>query len=97
MFSLAGHLGKFVSEIESGMKASELIEWQAEYNIDPWGERRADLRSGIVASTVYNVNRGRGPSMKASEFMPDFEDKEPQTVAEMQARLLLATGARIHG
>ncbi len=86
-----------ISDIETKMSAAELMEWMEDYNTEPWGERRADLRAGIIASTVYNMQRGRGPAMKASDFMPDFDEKEPQTVAEMQARLLVATGAKLNG
>lgn len=86
-----------VARLSDEMTARELGEWQAMYNISPWGERRADLRAGIIASTIYNVNITRGKSMKAADFMPDFEPKKPQSVSEMQARLLTATGARING
>ena len=72
-----------------------MMEWMAFYNIDPWGETRADLRAGIIASTTYNVQRGKGQARKASEFMPDFEEKEEQTIETMKIKLLSATGAKI--
>lgn len=88
-------LGKTLGEIES-IPAREMMEWRAMYDIEPWGERRADLRAGIVASTTYNVNRGKGPAASATEFMPDFEEKKPQSVAEMQARFLTVSGAKLN-
>ena len=72
------------------------MEWRALYEVEPWGERRADLRAGIIASTTYNMHRGRGPALKADDFMPDF-DRKPQSVSEMQAKILQQTGAKING
>ena len=47
----------------------ELYEWMAFYRIEPFGEERADLRAGIVASVLANANRRKG----AKAFMPrDF-------------------------
>lgn len=41
------------------------------YRLEPFGDERADLRAGIVASTVANSNRGkRGKITKATDFMP---------------------------
>ena len=34
---------------------TEFQEWCLYYQIEPWGEDRADLRAGIVASTLHNV------------------------------------------
>jgi len=70
------------------------MEWIVYYDLSPWGEKRADLRSGIIASTVYNTARGRNSqAMKAADFMPDFGDEEPQTIEEMQEQLL--AGAKL--
>lgn len=50
---------------------AELREWMAFYRLEPFGDERADLRAGIVASTVVNVNRGkRGKATKPTDFMP---------------------------
>ena len=46
-----------------------MAEFIALDRVDPWGEWRADLRSGVIASTIANVNRGK----KAEAFTPkDF-------------------------
>jgi hypothetical protein len=34
-------------------------EWQAFWNVAPFGDERADLRAGVVAAQVFNVHRGR--------------------------------------
>ena len=67
-------LGCTVRELLHGIESKELAEWQAYYNLEPWGEERADLRAGIVASTIANVFRGKGsPPKKPKDFMPDFK------------------------
>ena len=63
-----------VSELLAKMPSSEFTEWAVIYSIDPWGETRADLRAGIIASTTANVHRGKGKkAYAADEFIPDFD------------------------
>jgi len=50
------------------MPATELTEWALFYEQHPFGEFRADLRSGIVASTIAQVNGNK--NAKPSDFMP---------------------------
>lgn len=46
-----------------------MAEFIAFDRIDPWDEKRADLRAGVVASVIANVNRGK----KTKAFTPlDF-------------------------
>lgn len=55
------------------MLHSEFVDWQAYYRLEPFGEWRADVRSGIVASTMANIWRGKnGRRMSAKDFMPEF-------------------------
>ena len=56
--------------------------------LEPFGEERADLRAGIVASTVANA--ARDPKTQREpftpyEFMPKYETTEPteQTPEQM--------------
>jgi hypothetical protein len=66
-------LGCTVEELLARISSRELTEWMAYFAIDPFGEERADLRAGIVASTLVNVNRGkRGKAAKPRDFMPSF-------------------------
>ncbi len=67
------------------VSAGEFMEWMGEYQRDPWGEERADLRAGIVASTVANVHRTKGRSYKAPDFMPKFKPVRRQTQQEMSS------------
>lgn len=53
-----------------------LSEWMAFAELEPFGDERADLRAGIVASTIVNVNRAQGtPPVKPADFMPKFEEQ----------------------
>lgn len=67
-----------------------LSEWMAFARLEPFGEGRADLRTGIVAATVANVHRAHGErALKAEDFMPDFEaEAEAEDQPEDWERLL---------
>lgn len=62
-----------VSELNYRMSVKEMISWQAYDLIEPFGEDRADLRMGILASVMANVNRKRNSkAFKPSQFIPKF-------------------------
>jgi hypothetical protein len=74
------------------------------YRLEPWGEERADLRSGIVASVIANVHRNPKKQRKPCQpvdFMPDFagerKRKKDDTVLTPEqsvaaVEMLLASG-----
>jgi hypothetical protein len=42
----------------------------------PWGEYAADLRAGVIASTIANVNRSKdAPAFSPLDFMPLQKDR----------------------
>lgn len=59
-------------------------EWRAFYRVFPWGERRADLRSGIIAAVVAKTAGTKGA--KASDFMVDF-DRPPKPAPMSDAEI----------
>lgn len=65
-----------VAELLGRIGSRELSEWMAFDSLEPFGEERADLRAGIVAATVANVNRDpkkqRTP-YAPQDFLPKFE------------------------
>lgn len=63
------------------MPATEIAEWAVYYRHQPFGDFRADLRTGIVASVIARA-MGGSRSAKPSDFMP-FLDK---TAAEPRGR-----------
>jgi len=80
---LAGHLGGMtVGEMLQRMSSAEYAGWMAYCRIEPLGEYRADLRSGVVASTVFNMNRGKNVAARSpGDFMPVQQDKQRKTEA----------------
>jgi hypothetical protein len=74
---LALKLGRTVRELERTLSYPELAEWVATYEAEPWDEWRADLRAGIVASTVANCHSTKG-KFRPRDFMPDFKRRKEQ-------------------
>lgn len=67
----------------------QLGEWLAYYRIDPWGEIRADLRNGIVASVIANVNRDsrrQQTPFTPADFMPKFDPEVDRPALAAKAR-----------
>jgi len=55
-----------VSELLARISSAELTEWMAFDAIDPFGEQRADLRTGILAAVTANHS-----------FAPPTEPRRP--------------------
>ncbi len=56
------------------MSGREFLEWQIYHSLYPLGERRADLRAGIIASVIANTQRGPDtPAYHPHDFMPQFD------------------------
>lgn len=64
------------------MTASQFAEWYAFYQIEPFGEERADLRSGIISATLANVYRSEGKPYLPLDFMPFRKRETPENRAE---------------
>lgn len=80
-----------VGELLSRVSSAELTEWMAFDLVDPFGAERADLRAGIVASTIANVNRGKGKkAYSPKDFMPDYRPKGTRLAAKARAALAAA-------
>ncbi len=81
--------GKSQSEILASHSSKELTEKMIYLQLYPMNQERADLRAGIIASTIANVNRGKGQSaFKAEDFMPKFGQMQSElTDEQMEAKL----------
>lgn len=56
------------------------------YRLEPFGEEREDLRMGILASTIANVNRDpkvRRRAYQARDFIPVFGPEATDDEARM--------------
>lgn len=78
-----------VKELLARIDSQELTEWMAYYSLEPWGTESEDLRTGIIASTIANVNRDPKKQKKPftpQDFMPiwDKPKKQEQTVEEQK-------------
>ncbi|MCM8596654.1 hypothetical protein [Accumulibacter sp.] len=85
LFRLALAMGRTIAELRAVLSYAEFQEWCGYYAIEPWGETRADLRAGIVASTVHNVYAGWvGSDHRATpaDYMPYLERSEPPPTDE---------------
>lgn len=90
-FRLALSLGCTVRDLLARIDSEELSEWMAYYQIEPFGEQRADLRNAINSCVMANAWRGKNSrTFKLSDFIPDFlrKPKAQQTEKEMKALLV---------
>src|SRR5436853_567470 len=71
--------------LQEGRHFTELLAY---YGLEPWGEERADLRAGIVASTLANCHRDpKKRPFEPRDFMPDFEPKKRPTQAQLRQKI----------
>jgi hypothetical protein len=78
-------MGCTVRELLARIDSRELSEWQVYHKLDPWDEKRSDLRAGIIASTVANCLNEK--SWKPSDFMPKYgppPEPEVKTVEQLK-------------
>lgn len=76
----------------AAMPARIYNEWLAYYEVEPFGEERADLRSAIIASTMANMWRGKkSRRFKIQQFMPNFEKPKPLDGELLLQKLRAAT------
>lgn len=76
MFRLALALGMPVRELLSRIGSDELTEWMAFYQLEPFGDFRADFRSGVMAATFANAHRSKdAKAFTPEDFMPFMTDR----------------------
>jgi len=84
-----------VNQLLSQISSRELSEWAAYYSIEPFGERREDLRAAMMACTIANAAGGRGknkPAFKLKDFLLNFEPPKQQSNDEMKSILKAIAG-----
>lgn len=82
-----------VAELLASCPAQELTDWRAYEQIaGPLGAERADVRTGIIAATIANVNRGkRGRAFKPKDFIIEWDRPAARTPQAMRNMLLSLT------
>ena len=89
-----------VGELLARISSRELSEWIVYFEMEPFGEERADLRAGIVAATVANTARDtkrRVRPLEPKEFMPVFERERPRQSWQEQLEIVRMLNAAAGG
>ncbi len=91
LFRLALALGRTVAELRAVLTFAEFQEWCLYYQIEPWGQERADLRAGQICATIGNyagkVLPDSAEKLKPLDFMPYSQiEREPvvQDIAQQE-------------
>lgn len=80
-------LGRTVEELAETTSAREILDWQAYWNVEPWGAIRDNMHAGIITSMIFNANRSRND--KARSYS-DFMLKDPEQVKESGTQKFVA-------
>lgn len=60
------------------LSSSELSEWMAYSTLEPFGQRRSDDGFRVVASLIFNSNRGKDQRpLEPSDFLRVWEPPQP--------------------
>lgn len=73
------------------MGARQLFEWFAFAALEGFGERRADMRMGILASLIANVHRDAKRKVspyKPGDFIPKIKE-DADKIAERELKMAL--------
>ena len=90
-----------VAELLDRMSSREFSEWMAYYQIEPFGEARADLRQALTTTAVINAAQAQAKHPKWSkpeDFMlfskAQSKTNEPVSPDELKGKLLAFAGKR---
>lgn len=67
-------MGRTRRELLDSIGSDELSEWRAFYQLEPWGEIRADMRNALLCSIIA---KGLGGADISPEKFMVFSDHEP--------------------
>ena len=83
------------SELLRRARPGELGRLLALQSVEPWGEYRADLRSGVVAARLAPafLSKPGGDGFMAKDFMLDFEERPPVDPVTLSKQFRAVFGA----
>lgn len=85
-FELARELGwESVDSGLRGISSKELSEWALYSELEPFGEKREDLRFAMLMMLIAEINRNpkkRKKPYKISDFLPDFSGNFEKRIFE---------------
>jgi len=88
-----------LAELQDSITTEEFLLWLQAYRMEPWGEYRADLRSGSEQATNANIHSKRG-GFAPSQFMPNwerqYEPQQPRT-SEQLKQIAMSCNAMLGG
>ncbi len=95
---IAALLGMTVGELRDRMTYVEFLRWIEWDQIVHFSlsERRADIRAGIIASTIANVNSTRR-MFTAEEFIPRFKEPAQEMTDEQMKDVCIRANAMLRG
>lgn len=98
MYRLAARLGIWdVRGLYRAISNPQLIEWEAYYLLEPFGEERDDLRAGIISSTVANVFRSkRSKTFAPRDFMPRIDESSSRKTRDQTPGEILAAAEMLN-
>lgn len=74
--------------MEAGLAQMSTVEferWQAYYELEPFGAWREDWRAALIASTMFNMWRGKNTAAaKIGDFMPKFTHEQQDVNQQLQ-------------
>lgn len=68
---LGSLLSKTLGEVRA-LPYPEFRSWQLFHMIEPWGWGNDEYRTAVLASLIYNVNRGKAKAKEVKDFMRDI-------------------------
>lgn len=76
-----------VDRLLESLSYRDLREWQAYDTIEPFGDRRADLRSAQLCALIANVvPTEEDKDWSAEDFMPEFHETETERRRKKQEK-----------
>ena len=70
------------------MSSSEFSEWQAYYELEPFGAWRDNWHFAQLTALLFNINRGSGKALSPADFMyVDAETAQEKRDMEFLGRL----------
>ena len=75
----------------ASIRPTQLAEWMALNDIDPFGDERADMRTALQTMQLAQVQGAKRPGggyFELSDFMLDFRPKATKLLAKAKAVFL---------
>jgi len=94
---LASHIGcATVEEAQSKVNSRQFKDWIAFYRISPFGDKRDDIRTALICSTVARCLGAKGRAAKPETYMLEFVKKyqTPEEFAKMMKQFKKAKNVK---